>query len=901
MSSIPGSRHDEPPPEEDLDDNDALNEIIMAIEMKDNNTIGCAYYVAMEETLFLQEDIPMAGTEIVETLLLQAQPTTVINNNRAPEKMAKYLEAHAQDLDGIPGGVNGVYILRTVGASDFNPNNGQQKLAGLDASIFGGQSTVLTAVTEEIGDDGMGEMRMTTQSKLMRLATLINLNSRLSIGCAGAVLSELHRRRVVEFLPDDPAVDLAFCVKRITMFNLGDSMFVNADTLISLQILGSEHHPNSQMQGPDKSKQGAKEDLSVYGLVKTLACTPQGKARLRQMFLRPSNDLDLIRERYRSIAAFLRPENRAVLEQITKKLSKVKDIKGTIANLNKGVHQATRAQGVKNGVWLTLGRFTRAALELCGMIHEMAGNQPLNIVSKASNIMTGTDARVLRDVGEMISQNIDFDKSVEAQRTTIKWGIDPELDELKHFFAGLEDVLAAVRVRVLQVMPDWAREYLHNCIFYPQLGFLVSISENPETKKGFYRGEGIPGDDWVMMFTTEGVVMYKTTMMKDLDATYGDPYGRIVDREIEVVHQLGVGVLEHSETLTTASELFGELDSLIALAMAAEKYKWTAPKMTMANTIDIKEGRHPLQELVVPSFIANPCHISGGRDTGVHGDVQPPPSHQPEHDQDDDQPAPSMLILTGPNHSGKSVYVKQAALIVYLAHVGSYVPADRATIGLTDKILTRISTRESMARSESAFAIDLRQAAFSINHTTRRSLILIDEFGKGTNATDGAGLMTALLDHFLHLASESPKVLVATHFHEIFEHGFLTADDDDRLSFAHMEVRLDLQTEEQVTYLFRLVPGRSTSSYGCRCAAMNGVDVAVVERAEALALLLARNEDLQAACAKLAPAEERRLEEAEGVARRFLEMDVPVVTGRSGEREVRSMLGVVLGRRGGES
>ena len=354
-------------------------------------------------------------------------------------------------------------------------------------------------------------------------------------------------------------------------------------------------------------------------------------------------------------------------------------------------------------------------------------------------------------------------------------------------------------------------------------------------------------------------------------------------------------MLERSKALTTASDLFGELDSLIALAMAAEKYKWTAPKMATTNTIDIKEGRHPLQELVVPSFIANPCRLSGGQDTheDEDEDMQLPPSHQLEEDQDDNQPGPSMLSLTGPNHSGKSVYLKQVALIVYLAHVGSYVPANRATIGLTDKILTRISTRESMARSESAFAIDLRQAAFSINHTTRRSLILIDEFGKGTNVTDGAGLITALLDHFLHLASKSPKVLVATHFHEIFEHSFLTAED--RLSFAHMEVRLDLQTEEQVTYLFRLIEGRSTSSYGCRCAAMNGVDSAVVDRAEALALMLARNEDLQAACAKLAPAEEKRLEEAEGVARRFLEMDVPIVSGRGGTGDVRRMLGFLLG------
>lgn len=331
--------------------------------------------------------------------------------------------------------------------------------------------------------------------------------------------------------------------------------------------------------------------------------------------------------------------------------------------------------------------------------------------------------------------------------------------------------------------------------------------------------------------------------------------------------------------------------------MAAEKYQWTAPQMTSSNTINIREGRHPLQELVVPSFIANGCQISGDLGTAS----QPGKSSQTAGEEA--QVGPSMLILTGPNHSGKSVYLKQVALIVYLAHIGSYVPAGHAVIGLTDKILTRISTRESIARSESAFAIDLRQAAFSINHATQQSLILIDEFGKGTNAADCAGLMTALLDHFLSRQNSRPKVLVTTHFHEIFENHFLGHDRD--LAFAHMEVRMDPEaadSDDQITYLFRLMPGRSTSSYGCRCAAMNGVDDAVVERAEALMLLLARNEDLQAACAKLAPAEERRLEEAELVARRFVEMDVPVPSPRrgAGAWSVRAMLGELLASGGGE-
>lgn len=333
------------------------------------------------------------------------------------------------------------------------------------------------------------------------------------------------------------------------------------------------------------------------------------------------------------------------------------------------------------------------------------------------------------------------------------------------------------------------------------------------------------------------------------------------------MHELGLQILEHEEALITASDLCGELDSLLALARGAEKFKLKAPRMTDTNEIHIREGRHILQELVVPTFIANDTHLVGGTDVRADRSNSMP--------SDDMGESPSIMVMTGPNHSGKSIYLKQVAVIVYLAHIGSYVPADHACIGLTDRLLTRIATRESVSRNESAFAIDLKQAAFSMNFATRRSLILIDEFGKGTNNMDGAGLVTALLDHFLHLEERAPKVLVATHFHEIFEQKFLPKSP--RLFFAHMEVHVDLETEimqDQVTYLFRLTPGRSTSSFGSRCAAMNGVDAVVVQRADALNLLLARGEDLRTACARLSARENQTLEDAESIARHFVEMDL---------------------------
>jgi DNA mismatch repair protein MSH5 len=351
---------------------------------------------------------------------------------------------------------------------------------------------------------------------------------------------------------------------------------------------------------------------------------------------------------------------------------------------------------------------------------------------------------------------------------------------------------------------------------------------------------------------------------------------------------LAAAVLEHEDAILSASDLFGELDSLLALALAAEKYNWAAPTMTPSNVVDIVDGRHPLQELLVPSYIPNDCAIAGGCGSGnldecsmATGEVRK-------------EPPPFMLILTGPNNSGKSVYMKQVALIVYLAHTGSYVPATRATIGLTDRILTRIATRETVVNDESAFLVDLKQAAFSMNFATRRSLLLIDEFGKGTNTESGSALFAAYLTYFLDLGKDRPKVLAGTHFHEVFENGVLRPGRD--VGFAHMDVHLDPEAEapeEQVTFLYRLLPGRGPSSLGVLCAATNDVPSDVISRAEAIVVLQDRNESLVEACSELSEEDKRALKQAELVARKFLELQVPS-SGRSGDATVREMLQAVL-------
>ena len=180
---------------------------------------------------------------------------------------------------------------------------------------------------------------------------------------------------------------VAFRIRTIEMFTLSDTMFVNTDTLASLQIIQSESQPNSQMQGPNKSTSGAKESLSVYGLFCHLARTPQGKQKLRQIFLRPSVDICIISERLSTISALLRPENTPSLEKLCKSLKMIKDIRTVVIHLQKGVSDIQgKGNAVRRGVWANIRNFTFHTLKILEAIREMNDSQTLSIASKVRSL-----------------------------------------------------------------------------------------------------------------------------------------------------------------------------------------------------------------------------------------------------------------------------------------------------------------------------------------------------------------------------------------------------------------------------------------------------------------------------------------------------------------------------------
>lgn len=199
------------------------------------------------------------------------------------------------------------------------------------------------------------------------------------------MLGDIQRRRTTQYLPNDPDALLAFRVRSVEMFSLFNSMFVNADTLVSLQIIQPEYHPNSLQRGPTGSTSGAKEGLSVYGLFSHLAVTPQGKSKLRRMFLQPSIDINVIRERQTTISFFLRPGNMDTVCSISKDLRKIKDMKSMVLLLRKGIDSLGRKVSVTNSVWAVLQRFAAYSLQLRESLRALPDAENVNIVKKVAS------------------------------------------------------------------------------------------------------------------------------------------------------------------------------------------------------------------------------------------------------------------------------------------------------------------------------------------------------------------------------------------------------------------------------------------------------------------------------------------------------------------------------------
>ena len=479
-------------------------------------------------------------------------------------------------------------------------------------------------------------------------------------------------------------------------------------------------------------------------------------------------NLDTINGRLNAIETFIQPENVVPFESMTKSLRSISNMRTTLIGLRKGMITGStkNSYSTSSNLWTSIRRFAFHALKIKETFHEVIGSESLDIRTKFFEQIEGYH---LAQVGRKISDTVDLQKSADECRTVVLEGIDVELDNMKRTFAGLDDLLSTVARSLSEKLPATFQATL-NVLYFPQIGFLITVPLDSETNEAVYRE-----DSWEHIFSTEDQVYFKNNQMREMDGHFGDLYGIISDREIEICHELAQYILQYEEILARASDVCGELDSILALSQAARLYKLCRPKVSQDNTLRIIGGRHILQELSVSSFVPNDTFLVGGPDISHGSEMRLPDNLSGSHTYT--QPTgPSTLILTGPNYSGKSVYLKQVALIVYMAQIGSYVPAETAQIGLTDRILSRVTTRETVSRIQSAFMIDLQQISQALSLATSRSLLIVDEFGKGTDSSDGAGLACAVFNYLTCMGDRRPKMIAATHFHGLSSHYVLFRD-----------------------------------------------------------------------------------------------------------------------------
>uniref|UniRef100_A0A2I3G429 MutS protein homolog 5 n=1 Tax=Nomascus leucogenys TaxID=61853 RepID=A0A2I3G429_NOMLE len=537
-----------------------------------------------------------------------------------------------------------------------------------------------------------------------------------------------------------------------------------------LQIFKSESHPSVY-----KVASGLKEGLSLFG---------------RLWFTRPTHDLGELNSRLDVIQFFLLPQNLDVAQMLHRLLGHIKNVPLILKRMKLSHTKVSDWQVLYKTVYSALGlrdacRSLPQSIQLFRDIAQEFSDDLHHIASLIGKVVTTTG-----DLHSNQGRSLTFDNHMSSTLTE------------KRRLMGLPNFLTEVARKELENLDS--RIPSCSVIYIPLIGFLLSIPRLPSMVEA--SDFEINGLDF--MFLSEEKLHYRSARTKELDALLGDLHCEIRDQETLLMYQLQCQVLARAAVLTRVLDLASRLDVLLALASAARDYGYSRPRYSpQVLGVRIQNGRHPLMELCARTFVPNSTECGGDK-----GRVK---------------------VITGPNSSGKSIYLKQVGLITFMALVGSFVPAEEAEIGAVDAIFTRIHSCESISLGLSTFMIDLNQVAKAVNNATAQSLVLIDEFGKGTNTVDGLALLAAVLRHWLARGPTCPHIFVATNFLSLVQLQLLPRGP--LVQYLTMETCED---GNDLVFFYQVCEGVAKASHASHTAAQAGLPDKLVARGKEVSDLI---------------------------------------------------------------
>ncbi|KAG8506051.1 MutS protein-5 [Galemys pyrenaicus] len=650
---------------------------------------------------------------------------------------------------------------------------------------------------------------MTNTEKILFLSSIIPFDCLLTVRALGGLLKFLGRRRIgVELEDSDVSVPILGFKKFI--------LYVIYSNLNQSKIFKSESHPSVY-----KVASSLKEGLSLFGILNRCR-SKWGEKLLRLWFTRPTHDLGELNARLDVIQFFLLPQNLEMAQMLHRLLSHIKNVPLILKRM--------KLSHTKVNDWQVLYKTVYSALGLRDSCRSLP--QSIQLFRDIAHEFSDD----LHHIASLIGKVVDFEGSLAENRFTVLPNIDPEIDKKKRRLMGLPNFLTEVAWKELENLDS--RVPSCSVIYIPLIGFLLSIPRLPSmVEASDFEIEGLE-----FMFLSEEKLHYRSARTKELDAILGDLHCDIRDQETLLMYQLQCQVLARATVLTRVLDLASRLDVLLALASAARDYGYSRPHYSSQLLgVRIQNGRHPLMELCARTFVPNSAEC--GEDKG------------------------RIKVITGPNSSGKSIYLKQVGLITFMALVGSFVPAEAAEIGAVDAIFTRIHSCESVSLGLSTFMIDLnQQVAKAVSNATQQSLVLIDEFGKGTNTVDGLALLAAVLRHWLALGPMCPYIFVATNFLSLVQLQLLPPRP-----LVHYLTMETCEDGNDLVFFYQVCEGVAKATHASHTAAQAGLPDKLVARSKEVSDLIRSGKSIKPVKALL---KEKQMVNCQALVDKFLKLDL---------------------------
>ena len=494
-----------------------------------------------------------------------------------------------------------------------------------------------------------------------------------------------------------------------------------------------------------------------------------GGRTLKRWLALPLKHADKIKQRHEIVKFFL--DNEAVLQKIQAQIKHIGDVERLISKIATTRVSPREVIHLKNSL---------EAIVPIKSLAETCENEALKVIGENLN-----NCDLIRD---KIKQTLNEEAPVNVLKgNTIAEGYSQELDELRGLSKSGKDYLDTMLKRESECTGIPSLKIASNNVF----GYYIEVRNTHKDK--------VP-EEWIRKQTLVNAERYITEELKEYEAKILGSEERILAIEPQLFSELVLWMHQFIIQVQQNAQLIGQLDCLCGFASLAKSNKYNYPQIDESFELDIKDGRHPVIEKQLPlgePYIANDVYL--------------------------DRESQQIIMITGPNMSGKSAILRQTALIVLLAQIGSFVPAKEARIGLVDKIFTRVGASDNISMGESTFMVEMNETASILNNISERSLVLLDEIGRGTSTYDGISIAWAISE-YLHEHPARPKTLFATHYHELNE----MTETFGRIKNFNVAIK---ELKENVLFVRKLVEGGSEHSFGIHVAKMAGMPQQVIRRA----------------------------------------------------------------------